>query len=92
MRLLTRLGLIRLGRPGRSAQFNIYDARRHFCRLVERAEHGETIVIARAGRPVATLIPFSAAVRTKPGVIKTEMVIHPPQPVVRDGDAPPRSR
>jgi len=37
---------------------NIHDAKTHFSRLVERAEHGEEIVIGRAGRPVAKLVPY----------------------------------
>jgi prevent-host-death family protein len=43
---------------------NIHDAKTHFSRLVERAEAGEEILIARAGRPVARLVPIS--VRTEP--------------------------
>ncbi len=43
---------------------NIHDAKTHLSRLVERVEAGEEIVIARAGRPVARLVPFRA--RTKP--------------------------
>jgi prevent-host-death family protein len=82
MDLLTRLGLIKRVRPARPAQFNVYDARANFSRLVERAEHGETIVVARNGRPVARLVPFGSPVPTKPGVIRTTMVIHPPSPPV----------
>ena len=37
---------------------NIHEAKTHLSRLVERVEGGEEIVIARAGRPVARLIPF----------------------------------
>jgi prevent-host-death family protein len=33
---------------------NIHDAKTHLSRLIERVETGEEIVIARAGRPVAT--------------------------------------
>ena len=43
---------------------NIHDAKTNFSRLVERAEAGEEIVIARGGRPVARLVPLRA--RTKP--------------------------
>jgi prevent-host-death family protein len=32
---------------------NIHDAKTGFSRLVARAESGETVIIARAGRPVA---------------------------------------
>ena len=37
---------------------NIHEAKTHFSRLVERAESGETIVVAKAGRPVAQLGPL----------------------------------
>jgi prevent-host-death family protein len=37
------------------AQVNIHEAKTHFSKLVERAEAGEEIVIARAGKPVAVL-------------------------------------
>ncbi len=40
---------------------NIHDAKTQFSRLVDRAEAGETVVIARAGKPVAKLVPLSAA-------------------------------
>lgn len=36
---------------------NITDAKTHLSRLIARAECGERIVIARAGRPVAELRP-----------------------------------
>ena len=37
---------------------NIHQAKTHLSRLVERAEHGEEIIIARSGRPVARLVPL----------------------------------
>ena len=37
---------------------NIHEAKTHFSRLVERAEHGEEVLIGRAGRPVAKLVPY----------------------------------
>lgn len=37
---------------------NIHAAKTHFSGLVERAENGETIIIARAGKPVAKLTPL----------------------------------
>jgi len=52
-------------------QVNIHEAKTQFSRLVERAEHGEEIVVARDGRPVAKLGPLSAAgargARRQPG-------------------------
>jgi prevent-host-death family protein len=37
---------------------NIHAAKTHLSRLVERAAAGEEIVIARAGKPVAKLVPL----------------------------------
>lgn len=34
---------------------NIHEAKTHLSKLLERVENGETIVIARAGKPVAEL-------------------------------------
>jgi prevent-host-death family protein len=45
---------------------NIHAAKTHLSRLVERVEAGEEVVIARAGRPVARLVPFRG--RTSPRV------------------------
>lgn len=37
---------------------NIHEAKTHLSRLVERVEGGEEITLARAGRPVARLVPY----------------------------------
>lgn len=44
---------------------NIHDAKTHFSRLVDDAAEGESIVIAKAGSPVARLVPLDA-VRGRP--------------------------
>ncbi|HEY3081483.1 MAG TPA: type II toxin-antitoxin system Phd/YefM family antitoxin [Chloroflexota bacterium] len=36
---------------------NIHFAKTHLSRLIERAESGEEIVIARAGKPAVKLVP-----------------------------------
>lgn len=46
-----------------AAQVNVYEAKTHLSKLLERVENGEEIVIARNGRPVATL---SAPRRAEP--------------------------
>ena len=38
----------------------MHDAKTNLSRILERVEHGERIVIARAGRPVADLVPHAA--------------------------------
>lgn len=37
---------------------NIHEAKTHFSRLVERVMRGEEVVIGKAGRPVARLVPY----------------------------------
>ena len=39
-------------------QVNIYEAKSQFSKLVEEVEAGGEIIIARAGRPVARLVPL----------------------------------
>lgn len=41
-----------------SKPINIYEAKTRLSELVERANGGEEIVIAKAGRPVARLVPL----------------------------------
>lgn len=41
---------------------NVHEAKTHLSKLLERVENGETIVIARAGRPVAELRAFPVKV------------------------------
>lgn len=40
---------------------NIHDAKTHLSHLLARVEEGETITIARAGKPVADLVPHLRA-------------------------------
>ena len=37
---------------------NIHEAKTHFSRLVERVIRGEEVVIGKAGKPVARLVPY----------------------------------
>jgi len=41
-------------------KINIHQAKTQLSRLVERAAGGEEIVIAKAGKPVARLVPYIA--------------------------------
>lgn len=45
---------------------NIHEAKTHLSRLLERAAAGEEIVIARAGKPLARLMPLEPAARDRP--------------------------
>ncbi len=38
-------------------EVNIHEAKTHFSRLLQRVANGEEVVIARAGVPVARLVP-----------------------------------
>ena len=40
---------------------NIHEAKTHLSRLVERVQAGEEIIIAKAGRPAARLVPIETA-------------------------------
>ena len=46
-------------------QANIYDAKARFSELVEKAEHGQETIIARAGKPVAKIVPIKPVTKTK---------------------------
>ena len=62
---------------------NIHEAKTQFSKLIEAVASGEEVVIARAGKPTAKLVPITSAkpVR-KPGSLKGK--IHIPD----DFDAP----
>jgi len=40
--------------------YNIHEAKTHFSKLLDLVAHGEEIVIAKAGKPVARILPFVA--------------------------------
>ena len=46
-------------------QVNVHEAKTELSRLLEEVEGGERVVIARAGQPVAVLVPYRAAVRKR---------------------------
>jgi prevent-host-death family protein len=58
-------------------QFNIHEAKTHLSRIIERVEHGEEIVISRAGHPVAKVIPLTRCVaRTGRGSLRGWLVLN----------------
>lgn len=62
---------------------NIHDAKTNFSKLIDAVGRGEEIVIAKAGKPAARLVPIQAAHQErKPGALKGK--IH----VADDFDAP----
>lgn len=53
---------------------NIHEAKTHLSRFVERAAAGEEIIIAKAGKPVAKLVPLqSTLVRRNLGIFKGQL-------------------
>ena len=44
---------------------NIHEAKTQLSRFIDQATLGESIIIARAGRPVARLVPLEAAKKTR---------------------------
>ncbi len=60
---------------------NIHEAKTHLSRLIEAVERGEEVVIARAGKPVATLTAYVPPKRKifPPGFFK-----HPDWTVIPD--------
>lgn len=62
---------------------NLYEAKTTLSQLVERAASGEEIIIAKAGRPLARLVPLSNPTRPRPlGLLAGQVAIH------QDFDAP----
>jgi prevent-host-death family protein len=70
---------MRLRRP---TTYNVHEAKTHLPALLERPAHGEDVVIAKAGVPVARLVPLTRPDDARP--LGTE-----PAPArVADGVAP----
>jgi prevent-host-death family protein len=57
---------------------NIHEAKTHLSRLVEQVEGGDEVVIARAGRPVARLVPYTTRTRPRtPGAWRGQVRLAP---------------
>ena len=62
---------------------NIHEAKTHLSRLIERVVRGEEITLAKAGRPVAKIVPLVPRLdRRPPGSARGKIS------VARDFDAP----
>ena len=62
---------------------NIHEAKTHLSRLLRRVAAGEEIVIAKAGRPLARLIPIDRPPDERvPGTARDRIIVH------ADFDAP----
>jgi len=56
---------------------NIHEAKTHLSRLVERVAAGEEMIIAKAGKPMARLVPLEKPMQNKrePGALKGKIWI-----------------
>jgi len=52
---------------------NVHEAKTHFSKLLERAHGGEEIVLAKAGKPYARLVPLESAQPRVPGLAKGKL-------------------
>ncbi len=53
------------------AKVNVHEAKTHFSRILSRVEGGEEIVVAKAGKPIARIVPLSEKVSKRiPGTAK----------------------
>lgn len=47
---------------------NVHEAKTHFSKLLERAHQGEEVIVAKAGKPYARLVPLAeTAPERRPG-------------------------
>lgn len=49
---------------------NVHTAKTNLSRLLDRVRKGEEIVLAKAGKPCARLVPLEQARERKPGLLK----------------------
>ena len=57
---------------------NVHDAKTHFSKLLDRAHSGEEIILAKAGKPYAKLVPIgkvTARPKREPGGLKVSKPI-----------------
>lgn len=52
---------------------NIHEAKTNLSRLLEQVASGEEIIIAKAGKPIARILPLSKPDARKPGIAKGEV-------------------
>jgi prevent-host-death family protein len=58
--------------------YNIHEAKTHFSKLVEKIQSGEKVIIAKAGYPIAELVPLlNQQTKRVPGSAMGQVVIKP---------------
>jgi prevent-host-death family protein len=59
---------------------NVHEAKTHFSKLIDAAHAGETIVLAKDGRPWARLVPLEPAPQQRrPGALAGRIALPPPE-------------
>ncbi|MBP1688788.1 MAG: prevent-host-death family protein [Deltaproteobacteria bacterium] len=56
-----------------SIRANVHEAKTHFSELLERAHQGEEVIIAKAGKPYARLVPVVEPVHRQPGTFRGQI-------------------
>jgi prevent-host-death family protein len=46
---------------------NVHEAKTNFSKLLELAHNGQEIILAKAGKPYARLLPIASSANRKPG-------------------------
>lgn len=54
---------------------NVHEAKTHLSRLLDEVAAGREVVIARAGKPVAKLVPVRTHAKRKLGILKGKIKI-----------------
>jgi prevent-host-death family protein len=71
---MVRQGGLMAGDTG--GQYEIHEAKANLFRIIELVEHGEAIIISRAGHPVAKVIPLTRRVnRRGRGSLRGKLVL-----------------
>ena len=73
---------------------NIHEAKTHFSKILDRVMNGEEVIIAKAGKPVARLLPITdRPLRRIPGSAADKIWISPdfdaplPEDILKDFEA-----
>lgn len=57
---------------------NIYQAKTQLSQLIQQAQQGQDVIIAKAGKPVVKVIPYTTKTKNrKPGLLKGQITISP---------------
>jgi len=65
-------------KPGKQATVtvNVHEAKTQLSRLLARAEAGDEVIISRADKPVARIVPIAPSTRTRtPGLWKGKFTV-----------------